>query len=111
MDVHIDVSLKRQFFEFSIFQSSDTKAECISLRQIDRWLKQAGILDMNKITTTYTGMLFSEFGSTSMDYQSFLNFLEKLIEEKGENPDDIFKKLVKCGKPNIEEFCGDVPEI
>ena len=51
--------LRPQFELFALFGSDRHKdGSHITLSQIDRWLRQAGILDGKTITTTDTAILF-----------------------------------------------------
>lgn len=61
MEIVYEKILKKKFDEFSKHESKEEHSYGITLRQLDKWLDQAEILDMNKITTTDTGMLFFKF--------------------------------------------------
>lgn len=55
------MSLPEQFVNFSKFGDSKSDGKTITLTQIDKWLKQAKVIDGKKITTTDTGICFNKF--------------------------------------------------
>ncbi|XP_045462814.1 tubulin polymerization-promoting protein homolog [Harmonia axyridis] len=101
MENQNETNLRTKFIEFSEYKSKENDTNGISLKQLDLWLEQARILDMNRITTTDTGILFLKFGTRRMDFQQFLLFLRKLAAQSGDNLTDIFEKLAKCEKPTL----------
>ncbi|XP_044756937.1 uncharacterized protein LOC123315339 [Coccinella septempunctata] len=106
-EIHNDV-LTSKFIEFSKYQSRDEETTGISLRQIDLWLRQASILDMNHVTPTDTGTIFFKFGTRTINFQQFLQFLRDLVSVSGHALSDILKKLEYCEEPmEVEEhdFC------
>lgn len=52
---------KENFRAFSKFGDTKSDGKMITLSQSDKWMKQAGVIDKSKITTTDTGIHFKKF--------------------------------------------------
>lgn len=54
-------TLDQQFANFARFGDPNADGKTITLTKSDRWLRQANILDDDKITMTDTGIVFNKF--------------------------------------------------
>jgi len=52
---------KENFRAFSKFGDIKSDGKMITLSQSDKWMKQAGVIDKSKLTTTDTGIHFKKF--------------------------------------------------
>lgn len=52
---------KENFRAFSKFGDTKSDGKMITLSQSDKWMKQAGVIDKSKLTTTDTGIHFKKF--------------------------------------------------
>lgn len=93
-------SLDQQFQAFSKFGDSKSTGAAITLSQIDKWFKQAGVFD-KKLTTTDTAIEFNKFKSKTMTLKDFNTFLDNLAKAKNMPIDDIKNKLKDCGAPGL----------
>lgn len=71
----------------------------LPLSQIDQWLKDANILDMENLTTTETGLLFFKIRTRAIPYETFLVFLRDLAKLKNLNLQELREKLLLSKKP------------
>lgn len=55
-----NLSLEDKFQTFAKFGDSKSTGESITLSNIDKWLKQAKVIDGKTITTTDTGIYFKQ---------------------------------------------------
>ncbi|XP_034250287.1 tubulin polymerization-promoting protein homolog [Thrips palmi] len=92
-------SLESQFEEFSKFGDSKSTGKTITLTQCDKWMKQAKVIDGKTITTTDTGIQFNKFKSKTIDYKTFVKYLEELAAYKKLDANDIKNKMIGCGMP------------
>lgn len=53
-------NLEQQFQAFAKFGDSKADGKTITLTNIDKWLKQAKVVDGKKISTTDTGICFNK---------------------------------------------------
>lgn len=79
--------------------SDATDVSLLPLSQLDKWLVSARILDMSRLTTTETGLLFFKFRKRAISYDEFLVYLNDLTSSKGLDIVDVKKKMQTCGKP------------
>lgn len=54
------MNLEQQFANFSRFEDDRSDGKTITLTNVDKWLKQAKLLDGRKITNTDTGVCFNK---------------------------------------------------
>ncbi|XP_023017643.1 tubulin polymerization-promoting protein homolog [Leptinotarsa decemlineata] len=96
------MKLDQQFISFAKFGDTKADGKTITLTQIDKWFKQAGVID-KKLTTTDTGITFNKFKSKTIGYTDFLNFIEDLAHQKNIPVDNIKEKLQECGLPGTNK--------
>lgn len=87
------------FKAFAKFGNTKNDGTQISLSNSDKWMKQAGVIDGKKITTTDTAICFNKFKSKTLSYDQYVSYVEALAKEKNMNPEDIKSKMVKCAVP------------
>ncbi|XP_037903855.1 tubulin polymerization-promoting protein homolog [Hermetia illucens] len=87
-----EVAFQKAFEAFGRFGNTKYDGK-ITLSQIDKWLKQAGVIG-SKITTTDTAITFNKFKSKNIDYKTFVQFINTLCQDKRQNPGEITKKLI-----------------
>lgn len=106
-----DISLERQFELFSKFGKPNSSGRTIKLSQIDKWFKQANILNRN-LTTTDTGLTFNRYKSSAVNYTTFLKFVNELARYKSVDGNEIKLQLLTCGAPIVNtEIGGSVNEM
>ncbi|XP_061388155.1 uncharacterized protein LOC133323214 [Musca vetustissima] len=76
--------------------------DCILLSQIDYWLDQAKLLKTT-FTLTETGLAYMEFRKWRLDYEEFLDFLEKICVGKTYSVDDVKTMLLEAGVPGSSD--------
>ncbi|XP_065353316.1 tubulin polymerization-promoting protein homolog [Cloeon dipterum] len=91
-----EAQLQEQFSLFAKFGDSKNNGSTITLKNADKWFKQANVI-AKKITTTDTGIAFNKFKSKTMDFPTFLRYLEEFKNKM--DPDEIRERLVDCGPP------------
>lgn len=94
--------LDQQFANFSKFGDTRSDGKTITLTQIDKWFKQAQVID-KKLTTTDTGICFNKFKARTINYNDFLAFIEDLAKEKNIPVENIKEKLQNCGLPGTNK--------
>lgn len=72
----------------------------IPLSQSNKWLISARILDMDKLTTTNTGLAFFKFRKRALSYEEFLTYLKDLAMLYNLNFEDMKYRLQISGKPS-----------
>lgn len=85
----------------------DADGKTISLRQIDKWFRQAKLFDKTKLTTTDTGVHFFKFKKKALTPADFYKFLEDLCESKEMDLEEVKDKLVVCGVPGKAAMATD----
>lgn len=75
----------------------------LPLSQSDKWLSKARILDMNKLTTTDTGLCFFKFRKRALTFDEYLLYLEDLANTKHLNLEDMKIKMQTVREPLILE--------
>ena len=60
-EVVSEVTLQEQFVLYAKFGDPKSEGQKITLSQADKWMKQAKLIDMKRITTTDTGVCFNKF--------------------------------------------------
>jgi hypothetical protein len=92
--------LRAQFALFSKFGDSRSDGTTITLKNADKWFKQAGVI-AKKITTTDTGIAFNKYKSKTMDFDTFAD--RYLGEFKSKmSAEEIREKLIDCGAPGTD---------
>ncbi|KAK9876671.1 hypothetical protein WA026_014049 [Henosepilachna vigintioctopunctata] len=77
------MDLKHQFKNFSKFGDPDSEGSTLTNTQVDRWLTQAEIIDMDTVTTTHTGVCFNKFKTRRINFRMFQDFLQDLADQVG----------------------------
>lgn len=95
--------MEEQFRTFARFGDSKSSGEAITLSNIDKWMKQAKVIDAKKITTTDTGIYFKQIAKAkrNITFKEFTQFVENLAKNKKADSAEILKKLATCGHPGI----------
>ncbi|KAJ8984448.1 hypothetical protein NQ317_012512 [Molorchus minor] len=96
------IILDQQFKNFAKFGDAKSDGRTIKLSNIDRWFKQAEIMN-KKLTMTDTGVEFNKFKVKAVTYQQFSKFLNELVNGKKLNMDEIKEKLECCGLPGAKK--------
>lgn len=96
------MKLETQFVNFSKFGDTRSDGKTITLTQIDKWFKQAQVID-KKLTATDTGICFNKFKSRTITYNDFLVFIDDLAKQKNIHLDIIKEKLQMCGLPGTNK--------
>ncbi|XP_012277050.1 TPPP family protein CG45057-like [Orussus abietinus] len=73
--------------------------QLLPLSQSDKWLKAARILDMNKVTTTDTGLCFFKFRKRAISFEEYLVYLKDLAQSRGLNFEDMKYEMERSGRP------------
>ncbi|XP_055620385.1 uncharacterized protein LOC129764860 [Toxorhynchites rutilus septentrionalis] len=74
--------------------------ERILLSQSDAWMQQAGLIGVKKFfTLTETAVIFFTFGKSTLDFNEYQQFLEKLCDSKKLGLKEVCHSLVSCGPP------------
>lgn len=89
--------MEEKFKAFAKFGNS--KMTEMTLSSSDKWMKQAGVIDGKKITTTDTAICFSKLKSKALGYEDYNKFLKILAKEKNINLEELKNKLLKCDTP------------
>lgn len=95
-------TLREQFQSFASFGKDRHKdGSHITLSQIDRWFKQAEILDGDTVTTTDTAIIFKKVSGSCpwLTFREFQKFLEMFAEDHNLDFNEVKKKLAICGSP------------
>ncbi|XP_053687104.1 tubulin polymerization-promoting protein homolog [Sabethes cyaneus] len=99
-------SLEAMFSSFAKYRpalnSFQGDGQRILLSQSDAWMQQALLLGKERpFTLTETGVLFFSFSKSSLDFDEFQQFLEKLCDSKNIDVEKVKLSLVSCGPPGI----------
>lgn len=94
------MALEKTFYEYAKFGATKSDGKEITLSNSDKWMKEAGIIDGKKVTTTDTGICFSKFKSKTLDYKTYLQYIEALAKEKKLDPEILMEKMKKC-QPSV----------
>ncbi|KAF8796275.1 tubulin polymerization-promoting protein homolog [Argiope bruennichi] len=76
----------------------------ITLKNIDKWLKQAELLDKKGgVTNADTAITFSKIvkNKKRMDLNEFQEFIETLANDKKVEPKEFTDKLIAAGEPKL----------
>lgn len=97
-------TIDQLFIMYSKFQNirQDIDGKTITLRQIDKWFRQAKLFDKtnpNQLTTTDTGVQFFKFKKKHLTLDEFQKFLEDLCETKEIDLEEVKDKLLFSGVP------------
>ena len=79
--------------------SFEMNLELLPLSQIDVWMREAHVLDMDKVTTTDIGLCFFKFRKRAINYEEFLEYIEDLANTKQYDLEEMKNKLLTCNKP------------
>lgn len=102
-DLDKEVILGNIFKDYAKFGNSKSDGKQITLTNIDKWLKEANIIDGKNVSTTDTGILFHRFKCKTIDFKQFLQFLDLLAKENRLNIGNLKDKLSKIGAPNTSK--------
>ncbi|XP_037086011.1 tubulin polymerization-promoting protein homolog [Pollicipes pollicipes] len=99
-------TLESQFKKFCGFgithsQASASPVTQITLSNIDKWFKQAGVFTKS-LTTTDTGIHFGKLKQKKVGLKDFKTFLADLAATKKVDLDEIQTKLTDCGDPGTK---------
>lgn len=94
-------TMEQLFVLYSKFQNirPDVDGKSITLRQIDKWFRQAKLFEKTKLTTTDTGVQFFKFKKKQLTLNEFQKFLEELCETKEMDLEELKDKLLFSGVP------------
>lgn len=88
-------ALQQIFTDFAKFGNPKSDGKQITLTNADKWLKDAGITDGKKVTTTDTSIEFKKLKSKTIDFKQFLQFVEGLAKSKKIDFQEFVTKLAK----------------
>lgn len=88
-------SFEEQFMKFADARSF---GRLITLRQIDRWMRQANVFD-EKISPVDTSGHYKRMKSAKLNFFQYENFLQNLASGKEVGFDEMKNKLIGCGEP------------
>lgn len=91
--------LEEIFKGYAKFGNAKNDGIQITLTNIDKWLKEAAVIDGKKVSTTDTAILFQRFQCKTIDFKQFLTFIDSLGKECKLNSEEIIAKLSKSGIP------------
>ncbi|XP_065086756.1 uncharacterized protein LOC135708579 [Ochlerotatus camptorhynchus] len=75
----------------------------ILLSQSDAWMQQARLIGEKRFfTLTETGVTFFTFSKSSLDFEEYQEFLQKLCECKGIGLEEVKNSMVSCGPPGVD---------
>lgn len=103
MAENLDKVLGNIFKDYAKFGNSKSDGKNITLTNLDKWLKEANIIDGKNVTTTDTAILFHRFKSKTIDFKQFLQFIELLAKEKKLDDGNLKNKLSKISAPNTSK--------
>ncbi|XP_035231189.1 tubulin polymerization-promoting protein homolog [Stegodyphus dumicola] len=97
----IDQAFKEIFEVFAKFGDRESEGN-ITLKNIDKWLKQANILG-KKITNADTAITFSKIAKTKkrMDFHEFQEFLDTLAKDKKMEAQELISQLQATAAPEL----------
>lgn len=90
------MAFQKVFTGYAKFGNPKNDGQTITLSNIDKWLKDGGVTDGKKVTTTDTGIAFQKHKSKTINFSQFNEFLDGLCKSKGLNLDEVKGKLDKC---------------
>ncbi|KAJ8952069.1 hypothetical protein NQ318_010979 [Aromia moschata] len=96
------INLDQQFINFAKFGDAKADGKFIKLSNIDRWFKQAEVINKN-LTMTDTGVSFNKFKVKAITYSQFLKLIEELANEKKVSLEELKEKLECCGLPGAKK--------
>ncbi|XP_058827261.1 uncharacterized protein LOC131687222 [Topomyia yanbarensis] len=74
----------------------------ILLSQSDAWMQQAQLIGKERpFTLTETGVTFFTFSKSTLNFDEFQQFLEKLCASKHVGLEEVKRMLVSCGPPGL----------
>lgn len=79
--------------------SDAMEVNLLPLSQSDKWLSTAGILDMEKLTTTDTGLCFFKFRKRAISFEEYLSYLQDLAATKNLDLEALKLKMQTSQKP------------
>ncbi|CAG7823511.1 unnamed protein product [Allacma fusca] len=99
-------SFKELFYAFSRFGDPFAVGKQITLTNSDKWLKQAGVIDGELITTTDTSILFRRLfkAAKKIGFHDFVQYIYELALEKGLDVRFLEHKLMRCGPPSFSQI-------
>ncbi|XP_055612085.1 uncharacterized protein LOC129758576 [Uranotaenia lowii] len=98
-------SLEVQFTAYAKYRPAQNTLQGdgkrILLSQSDAWMQQAKLMEKKVFTLTETGVAFFSFRKSTLDFEEFEQYLDKLCAERGLDVDEIRFCLVSCGPPGM----------
>lgn len=91
--------MEQIFTAYAKFGQPKSDGKQITLANLTKWLKQAGIIDGKKITSTDVDIAFSKLKAKQIDCKTFEQLMKNLASEKNLNYEDLASKLMKCNIP------------
>ncbi|UYV67722.1 TPPP [Cordylochernes scorpioides] len=90
-----------QFAAFARFGDAKSQGRAITLSNTEKWLRQAGVVDGLRVTTTDTAICYKQVAKTKRTLvpREFEKFLENLALQKKLDLHEVKKKLTLCGLP------------
>lgn len=92
-----------QFEAFAAFGITTSDGKHISLRQSDKWMRQANVLGAG-ISTTDTAIYFKKMRKSKLSLTEYLRFLKELTSERNGQLDDFKNKMASCGAPGVPKM-------
>lgn len=92
------INIDNLFEQFSKFGNAQSNGKTITLKNADKWMKQANLFD-KKFTTTDTGISFAKFKTKQMDLSTFKQYIDDLCKTKNIDEHIFLKKLLTSGSP------------
>lgn len=98
-----ELILNNIFKDYAKFGNSKSDGKQITLTNIDKWLKDANVIDGKNVSTTDTAILFQRFKSKTIDFKQFLQFLDILAKENKLNIENLKEKISKSDAPSTSK--------
>uniref|UniRef100_T1J2B3 TPPP family protein n=1 Tax=Strigamia maritima TaxID=126957 RepID=T1J2B3_STRMM len=94
--------LELLFEQFAKFGDTHKTGDSITLKNVDKWFRQALIINCKSFTSADISVTFSKLAKNkkSINYVDFLNFIDSLSDYTKANADDIKSKLRRSGAPS-----------
>ncbi|CAH4031357.1 unnamed protein product [Pieris brassicae] len=99
-NINKQLVLEEVFKGYAKFGNSKSDGTTITLTNIDKWLKEAGIIDGKKVSTTDTAIIFQRFKSKTINFKQFMTFIDSLCKEcTSKNHEEVISQLSSSGIP------------
>ncbi|XP_026319402.1 TPPP family protein CG45057-like [Hyposmocoma kahamanoa] len=103
--------LEKVFTEYAKFGNPKNDGKTITLSNVDKWLKDAGITDGKKVTTTDTGIAFQKLKSKAITFSQFNEFLDGLCKSKSLNLEEVKGKLEQSSPSKAGTTAADASGV